>query len=190
MDTIQSFQENLQNWGYLLLFLYSLGGGYVAIVAAGFLSSLGSMDITLSICTAFLGNTIGSSVISLLIRNQKKDFLVYVNKHRRKLALGFKWLRAYGVGLIFFSKYLYGIKTIVPMAVGISKYSLKKYLFFNVFACLLWALVVGLSSYFASEFVRKIFINFSILPSYAMPLFLIAIGSLFFVLLKIYSKKK
>ena len=40
MGAIQSFQENLQTWGYLLLFLYSFGGGYVAIIAAGFLSGI------------------------------------------------------------------------------------------------------------------------------------------------------
>lgn len=190
MDTIQSFQENLQNWGYLLLFLYSLGGGYVAIVAAGLLSSLGSMDIALAIIVAFLGNAIGSSVLSFLARKQKKDFLVYMNKHRRKIALAFKWLRIYGVGLIFFSKYIYGVKTIVPIAIGISKYDLRKYLLFNILACLLWALIVGLLSFYASEFVKKVFTNFSTLPSYIMPLSLVVFGMIFFIILKIYSKKK
>ncbi|WP_104697073.1 MULTISPECIES: DedA family protein [unclassified Helicobacter] len=189
MDTIQSFQDNLQNWGYLLLFLYSLGGGYVALIAAGFLSSLGSMDITLSILVAFLGNMVGSSVISLLARKQRGDFLAYMKKHRRKLALSFKWIKTYGVGLIFFSKYIYGIKTIVPIAIGIGKYDLKKYMIFNFFACLLWAFVVGLVSYFASSFVKRIFMSFSTLPPYTMPLVLVSIVGIFLGILKFYSKK-
>lgn len=189
MDAIQSFQDSLQSWGYLLLFLYSLGGGYVALIAAGFLSSLGSMDIALSILVAFLGNMVGSSVISFLARKQRSDFLVYMKKHRRKLALSFKWIKAYGIGLIFFSKYIYGIKTIVPIAIGLGKYNLKKYIVFNFFACLVWAFLVGLVSYFASGFAKKIFSSFSALPSYVMPLILLGIVGIFLGILKLYSKK-
>lgn len=190
METIQSFQENLQSWGYLLLFLYSLGGGYVGIIAAGFLSSLGSMDITLSIIVAFLGNFVGSSLFALLVRMQKKDFANYLAKHKRKVALAFLWLKRYGIGLIFFSKYLYGIKTIVPIAIGMSKYNLKKYYFFNFFACLLWAIGIGLITFFASELVKNIFDRLAFLPSYTMPIVLAVIVGLILLALKMFSAKK
>ncbi|CBG40673.1 putative integral membrane protein [Helicobacter mustelae 12198] len=190
MEAVQSFQEHLQSWGYLLLFLYSLGGGYLAIIAAGFLSSLGSMDITLSVLVAFVGNAIGSGIFAVLVRSQKKDFARYFQKHRRKVALAFLWLKKYGIGLIFFSKYIFGIKAIVPAVIGLSKYSLKKYWIFNTLACLLWALVMGLLSYFASELVKKLLEKLVFLPPYAMPLLLLGIGVLFVGALKYFSSKK
>ena len=41
--------DSLSTYGYIILFLYSLGGGMVAIIAAGILSYAGKMDLNTSI---------------------------------------------------------------------------------------------------------------------------------------------
>ncbi|MGZ8546666.1 MAG: DedA family protein, partial [Sulfuricurvum sp.] len=38
--------NNLSTYGYAILFLYSLGGGMVALIGAGVLSFMGKMDLT------------------------------------------------------------------------------------------------------------------------------------------------
>ena len=43
---------SLSTYGYIILFLYTLGGGMVAIIAAGVLSYAGSMNLTLVIMIA------------------------------------------------------------------------------------------------------------------------------------------
>lgn len=187
-QTIQTFYENFQNWGYFILFAYSLGGGYVGIVLAGILSSIGSMDIGLSILIAFIGNAFGSSVLTFLGRYQKNDILKYFAKHRRKLALVHIWMKKYGIWLIFVSKYIYGMKTIVPLAVGISKYNLKKYLILNIISCGLWAIVVGIVAFVASEFIKRIFEKINNIP-YLMPVFFIIIALFLWLLLKKNSQK-
>lgn len=187
-QVVQTFYESFQSWGYLILFMYSLGGGYIGIVAAGILSSLGNMDIGISILIAFVGNAFGSSALTFLGRYQKKDILKYFSKHRRKLALVHVWMKKYGILLIFASKYLYGIKTIVPLAVGISKYNLKKYLIVNIISCGLWALIVGILAFVASEFIKHIFEKIDSV-SYLMPVFLVIIALLVWLLLKKISKK-
>ena len=40
-------QGNIQNFGYALLFLYSMGGGYLGIITAGVFSSLGKLHFCL-----------------------------------------------------------------------------------------------------------------------------------------------
>ncbi|MDU7693092.1 MAG: DedA family protein [Helicobacter sp.] len=187
---ISSFEDLLRTWGYLLLFLYSLGGGYVGIVAAGILSAVGIMDIFLSVITSSAANFIGSSALSFLVRLQKTQFTKYLKKHSRKLALSFIWLKKYGIALIFFNKYIYGVKTFVPIAIGISKYSLKKFMIYNVFSSALWGILVGGISFYSAEFVKEIFAKLANLPSYTMPLFLVLLGLFFVASLKIYSKKK
>ena len=49
---------SLSTYGYVIVFLYSLGGGMVAIIAAGVLAHLGKMDITVSIVLAAVANAI------------------------------------------------------------------------------------------------------------------------------------
>jgi len=42
---MQEILTSLSTYGYILLFVYSLGGGMVGIIAAGVLSYIGKMDI-------------------------------------------------------------------------------------------------------------------------------------------------
>ncbi|PAF47832.1 hypothetical protein BKH46_03090 [Helicobacter sp. 12S02634-8] len=187
-QTIQSFQDSFHTWGYLILFLYCMGSGYVGIIIAGILSSLGSMDIGISIVVAFLGNTFGSSVLALLGRYQKGEILKYFAKYRRKVALVHTWMRKYGIWLIFINKYIYGVKTIVPIAIGVSKYNMKKFLIFNALACAIWAVALGMVAYFASEFIKNIFSQVNEMP-YVMPLIFVCIVLVVWVLLKKFGEK-
>ncbi|MDO7252387.1 DedA family protein [Helicobacter cappadocius] len=187
-QTIQSFQDSYQTWGYLLLFVYCMGSGYVGIVVAGILSSLGSMDIGISIIVAFLGNTFGSSILAFLGRYQKNEILKYFAKHRRKVALVHIWMKKYGVWLILFNKYIYGIKTIVPIAIGVSKYKMGQFLILNAIACLIWAFLIGMVSFFASEFVKKIFSYIADKP-YLMPIIFLILLGIVWILLKKISKR-
>ncbi|WP_104624693.1 DedA family protein [Helicobacter felis] len=155
-ESIMHFQHLFSTWGYLLLFVYSLGSGYVGIVAAAILSSMGAMDIIMSILVAGVGNFVGSMGLALLVRTQKKGFYVYFSKHRRKFALVHIWLQKYGVWLILGNKYIYGIKSALPLAIGFSKYDLKKFALLNALACVLWACLVGLVAFYASAWVSRL----------------------------------
>ena len=134
-----------------------MGSGYVGILAAGVLSSLEQMSLPLSIFIATLGNVFGSSTLVYALRYEKKEFGKYLSKHRRKIALMHLWLRKYGAILIFINKYIYGIKFLVPVAIGVSRYSLKKFLFLNVIACAIWASLLGSVAFHSSKFIISLF---------------------------------
>ena len=62
---------NLATYGYIALFIYSLGGGFVGLVAAGVLSYMGKMDLATSIAVAFVSNALGDVMLFWLTRYQK-----------------------------------------------------------------------------------------------------------------------
>ncbi|WP_288545583.1 DedA family protein [uncultured Helicobacter sp.] len=155
---VETFRDSFETWGYVILFLYCMGSGYVGIVAAGVLSALGSMNIGLSIVVAAMGNFVGSLLLVYLVRYQKKDFLKYLNKHRRKIALMHIWLKKYGSILILINKYLYGIKFLVPAAIGVSRYNIKRFMVLNFIACFVWAASLGIVAFYSSKFI-EIFID-------------------------------
>lgn len=76
-----------------------------------------------------------------------------MKKYGRKVALAHLMMRRYGSFVVFFQKYIYGIKTLIPLAMGLTKYSSKKFIFFNILATTLWAVVVGYASYTAGEYI-------------------------------------
>lgn len=148
--------QNLATYGYIILAFYSFGGGMLALAGAGILSALGKMDITISIFIATISNFAGDTFLFYLSQMNKKEVLKYMRKHRRKIAYTNLLMRKYGWMAVFIQKYIYGVKTLVPIIMGLSKYDFKKFVIFNLFASIVWGVVVGLGSYFFSSAVKQL----------------------------------
>lgn len=182
--------SNLQTYGYILLFLYSLGGGMVGILAAGVLSSMRE-DFNVSVCItlAFVANTLGSTLLFVLGRYYKKDITPYFRKHRRKLALAQMKIRQHGVWLLIVQKFIYGLKTFIPIAAGFARFSLAKFLLINTAATALWAVVLGYLGFAFGDLIQNTFDKIAQYP-YLVPLFLLILVGLIWLYLSKFSRKK
>jgi len=147
--------SNLATYGYIGLFLYSLGGGFVALVGAGVLSYMGKMDLATSMAVAFVANSIGDVMLFYMARYQKKTMMEGIKKHRRKLALSHVMMKKYGSWIILIQKFVYGIKTLIPIAIGLTKYDFKKFAILNVLSAAVWTLSFGFGSYFSGNALMK-----------------------------------
>jgi len=146
-------EDLIRDWGYIVLFLYSFGGGFVALVVAGILSYSGELNIAVTLIVAGIANFIGDQFLFTIARNNKSQAKNMMKKHKRKIAMAHLLMRKYGSAVIFIQKYIYGIKTLIPLAMGLTKYDYKKFLFFNIFATIAWTLIIGISSYMLGELV-------------------------------------
>lgn len=149
-------EEIIRDWGYIALFLYSFGGGFVGLVFAGVLSYAGDLNIYISIIVAGVSNFLGDQFLFFLARKNKSYAKDMMKKYGRKIALAHLMMRRYGSLVVFIQKYIYGIKTLIPLAMGLTKYSSVKFTIINIFATALWALVVGFASYSAGEYILSI----------------------------------
>lgn len=187
---MQDILNSLSTYGYIILFLYSLGGGMVALIAAGALSYSGQMDLSISILVAFVANALGDSLLFYLSRYNKSQMMPYLKKHRRKLALSHLMMKKQGDKIIFFQKFIYGIKTLIPIAIGFTKYSVVKFNILNIISAALWSLVVGIVSYKAGETLVKISKYISSNPWLAPVILVFLLGLLWFYMEVVTKKKK
>jgi membrane protein DedA with SNARE-associated domain len=81
----------------------------------------------------------------------------YLKKHRRKLALSHLLMKRQGDKIIIIKKFIYGLKTLIPIAVGLTKYPMVKFNVLNFIAAIIWALSLGYGSYYAVEYLTKVF---------------------------------
>ncbi len=146
-------EEFIRDWGYIALFLYSFGGGFIGLAIASVLSYSGDLNIYLSILIAGISNFIGGQFLFFLARKNKNYANDMMRKHGRKIALTHLLMRKYGSFVIFIQKYIYGIKTLVPLAMGITKYSAIKFSILNAIAAFLWACVIGYASFIGGEYL-------------------------------------
>ena len=149
---MQDIINSISTYGYIVLFFYSLGGGMVALIAAGILSFAGKMDLTLSIAVAAVANTIGDTLLFYVARFNKSSLMPYIKNHTRKLAYAGILAKKHGDKIIFIKKFIYGVKTLVPVALGLTKYSFYKFSIINLISSILWAVIVGFASFQAGDY--------------------------------------
>lgn len=181
--------NNLSTYGYIVLFLYSLGGGFVALLGAGVLSFMGKMDLSLSIAIAFTANFIGDSLMFYMSRYHKKEMMEYFKKHRRKLAFSHLLLKRRGSWIIVIKKFIYGLKTLVPLAVGLTKYDFWKFSLYNAIGALIWAVVVGGGSYLFGGALIEGYKTIADKP-YLAPIMLLIVGGSVWIYLSRATQKK
>ena len=181
--------NNLSTYGYVVLFFYSLGGGLVALIGAGVLSFMGKMDLTLSITIAFIANFIGDGLLFYMARYHKREMMEYLSKHKRKLAFSHLLLKRRGSWIIIIKKFIYGLKTLIPLAVGLTKYDFWKFSLYNAIGAFIWALVVGGGSYLFGGAIIEGFKMVSDKP-YLAPISLILVGGSVWFYLSQATKRK
>ena len=181
--------SNLETYGYIGLFLYSLGGGFVALLGAGVLSYMGKMDLATSMAIAFVANALGDILLVYLARYQKSMMMEGLGKYRRKLALAHIYMKKYGSWIILIQKFVYGIKTLIPIAIGLTKYDFKKFIVLNVGSSAIWVFVVGLGSYYSGSVLVKLATSVSDKPWIA-PVILAVLGGGLWLYMEMATKKK
>lgn len=186
---MQDMLHHLVTYGYIGLFIYSLGGGFVALMAASVLSYMGKMDLATSMTIAFIANVIGDNLLFYLARNQKTQMHTYLKKHRRKLALAHIKMKQYGSWIILIQKFIYGIKTLIPIAIGLTKYDFKKFTILNILSAIVWTLAIGLGSYFSGNAIVKLY-NMVAAKPYIAIIIVVALFVLLWFYLSTVTKKR
>ena len=157
VESIKSFfsEDNLihllEKYGYIILFVWSIFEGETGLVMAGILSYTGSMNLYLSILVAAFGGFAGDQIYFYLGKINKKWILEEFRAHKRKFARARLLIRKFGAWVIFLQRFIYGMRTIIPMTIGLSGYNAKKFAIINFFSAIVWASVTIIPSYFFGD---------------------------------------
>ena len=112
-----------------------------------------------------------------------------IKKHRRKLALAHLYMRKYGSWIILIQKFVYGIKTLIPITIGLTKYDFKKFIILNIPSSAIWALVVGLGSFYSGNALVKLAEVIGDKP-WITPIILVVLGGSLWLYMEKATKKK
>ncbi len=143
--------ELLKEYGYVVLFFWSILEGELGLIMAGMMSFAGHMNLGLAIFVAGLGGFVGDQFYFYIGRYSKKYIHKKFKKYRRKFAIAHLLLQKYGWPLIFVQRYLYGLRTVIPMSIGLTRYSAKKFAFINLVSAWAWAAITISLSYIYGE---------------------------------------
>ena len=173
---MEEILTSISTYGYIIIALYSFGGGFIALIGGAILASMGELSMFYVILIASLFNFMGDLFLFYIGKYQKRELSKYpfFVKHRRKMAYSKILIKKYDVLSVFIQKYLYGIKTIVPIIFGITNYNFVKFAFLNVFASFIWAISVGLGAFYSANVILEVSKDSNIHPI-VFPIILILI---------------
>ena len=146
----------LQEYGYIVLFFWSILEGELGLIMGGIMCHTGHMNIYLAIFVAGLGGFVGDQIYFYIGRYSKKYIHKKMRKHRRKFAIAHLLLKQHGWPLIFVQRYLYGLRTVIPMSIGLTRYSAKKFAFINLISAWVWAAITIIPAYIFGEEILKV----------------------------------
>lgn len=152
----KKFLYLMKEYGYIILFSWSILEGETGLVMAGLLSSTGDMNLYLAILVAGLGGFIGDQIYFYIGRYNKKYVYTKFRNQRRKFALAHLLLKKYGWPIIFAQRYMYGMRTIIPISIGLTRYSGKSFALINFISAISWASLTILPVWYFGEEILEI----------------------------------
>ena len=152
----QFFIEALREYGYIILFVWSVMEGELGLIMAGTMSHTGDMDLMTAIFVAGLGGFTGDQIYFWIGRYNKRWMQHHLKKHRRKFALAHLLLKRYGWPVIFIQRYLYGLRTVIPMSIGLTRYSARRFALINFVSAQVWAAITIVLAYIYGEKVLAV----------------------------------
>ncbi|MGR8942145.1 MAG: DedA family protein [Gammaproteobacteria bacterium] len=145
------FFDWLKEYGYVILFAWSILEGETGLIMAGVMSHTGDMRYLLSVFVAGLGGFAGDQLYFYIGRFNKGFIQRKLHKQRRKFAIAHLLLKKYGWPIIFMQRYLYGLRTVIPISIGITKYSSKRFALINLLSAWVWAAITITPAYLFGE---------------------------------------
>ena len=140
-------QHFLQEFGYLALFLGTFFEGETVLVLAGFLAFRGYMDIKMVMLVAFLGSYAGDQLWYFLGRRHGRKLLARKPRWQTMGDRALGHIRRHPDLWVLGFRFVYGLRTVMPVAIGLSGYPPRRYLLLNGLGALIWSAALGLAAY-------------------------------------------
>ncbi len=148
-------EQVIKEWGYFAVFLGSMIEGESVVLTAGFLAHKGYLSLPKIIALSFFGTLIADQGLYHLGRYQGIRLLSRFPRLKPRADRAFRLLHRYDGYFILAFRFIYGIRTVSPVVIGISGIPLKRFTILNLIAAFIWAVLSCLVGYFFGDVVMN-----------------------------------
>lgn len=140
-------KQYLEVHGYWVLFLGTFLEGEAILIFAGFLAFQGYLDIYLVILSALVGSFLGDQFYFHIGRVKGAYLLRLFTSFAKKFRKALRLIERYGSFVAFVSRYTYGFRILLPVILGMTSFSSRRFLYLNFVSALTWAVLFSLGGY-------------------------------------------
>jgi membrane protein DedA with SNARE-associated domain len=144
---LMDLQSIIEHYGYAAIFIGTFLEGETVLVLAGLAAHQGYLVLTWVILAAFLGSFCGDQLFFYLGRKHSQAVLSRRPAWKKKAESVNRILNKYQTPMILSFRFLYGLRTVTPFVIGMSRVSVKKFIVLNAVGALIWAAAIGSGGY-------------------------------------------
>jgi membrane protein DedA with SNARE-associated domain len=151
-----SLREIVAGYGYYAVFLGSVMEGETILVLGGVAAHRGYLDLFGVMLAAFAGGWLGDLTYFFLGRRHGGALLARFPGLQPRAEKVRRLVEKYPARIIVAMRFLYGLRTVGPMVIGMSTVPTGRFLALNAFGALLWAVVIAVAGYAFSNAVETL----------------------------------
>jgi membrane protein DedA with SNARE-associated domain len=140
MATLDGF---IATYGVLVVFIGAALEGETMVVLAGLLAHHGVLDIRAVALAAFAGSFLGDEAWFWAGRRFADRPFIERQRTRPVFAASLARVEAHPVAFILAFRFIYGFRTIAPLAVGVSRVPVRLFMALNAISALVWAILIA-----------------------------------------------
>jgi membrane protein DedA with SNARE-associated domain len=137
----------LQRYGLLAIGVGTFLEGETILVLGGLAAHRGYLDLTAVIAAGFAGTFFGDQLYFHLGRTRGKAYLSRRPAWAPRIERAQRFLARHHVAFILGFRFLYGLRTVSPFAIGMSHVPYRRYLILNSLGGFAWTVAVALLGY-------------------------------------------
>lgn len=149
-------KQLLSEYGYLVILVWTFLEGETIVVIAGALSGTVGLEPALIALAAFCGSFLSDQVMFALGKHKGEDVLRYFPRVAKNLSKASVLFKRYDTALILGFRFVYGVRNITPLMLGISGVTHKKFFFLNMIGAAVWAATFTYGGLLAGKTFQRI----------------------------------
>ncbi|MFH1488793.1 MAG: DedA family protein [Pseudomonadota bacterium] len=142
-----TLESLMDTYGYLAILVGTFLEGETILVLGAIAAYGGYLSLPLVMLAAFIGSLCGDQLFFFLGRRHGQKFLARRHTWKSRVERAQKLLARYQTPLILVFRFLYGLRTVAPFAIGMSSVPSIRFILLNAVGAMGWAVAVGGGGY-------------------------------------------
>lgn len=163
--------------------------GETALITSSFAAKMGYLNVIVVGILAFTGTLISDWMWFFIGRNRAKKLLFKKEKLNKTAQKVDVLLEKYPYLILLGYRYIYGLRTVIPMIIGMSNIKIKKFIAFSIFTVAVWTLIFTSLGFLFGSVIES---RMEMIQNYQLKfvIVLICVGLVGGFILRRYSKRK
>ncbi|WP_256325698.1 DedA family protein [Sphingomonas sp. YR710] len=136
-----TFGQYLQDYGPVAIILWAGFEGESAAIAGGVLAHRGVMPLWAAWLATAFGAFLADEMFFQIGRRFRDRPFVARARHRPAFAKAMAFIERYPTAYIIVFRFLYGLRTVSPIALGLTHVPFRRFASLNAFAALIWSAI-------------------------------------------------